>query len=134
MCAHAVRVAIAKIQGVRSAKVSLNEGVAVVTFDSVNSVSIARLRDVIRDNGFTPKAADVKASGRIVDSGGAIALALPGVTRAIPLVAHPGAPHTMRIADLAVGTTVVIEGVVPETAKNSRAGEVIQVQSFSIPR
>lgn len=130
-----MRVAIEKIEGVKSAQVSLNRGVALVTFEPDNAVSIARVRDAIRSNGFTPKAAELSVEGRIVDEGGELILALPGVHRGFRLVAHPETPEAApRIRELGLGKIIVIEGVVPETARKDQGSEVIQVRRFSLPR
>lgn len=129
-----MRVAIEKIDGVKSAEVSLNRGVAVVTFEPENLVTIARVRDAITSNGFTPKSAEVRAQGRIVDEAGEPLLVMPGVRRGVRLLAHADTPEAAAQIKQRVGDTVVIEGVVPETVRKDQGSEVIQVRRFSSPR
>lgn len=60
MCAHAVRVALERLDGVESVTVSLEEGVAVVRLTDENEVSVATVRQVVRDNGFSPKQTELE--------------------------------------------------------------------------
>lgn len=46
-----------------SAEVSLNDGEVVVALDEDNHVRLDRLRQVIRDQGFTPRGAEIRARG-----------------------------------------------------------------------
>ena len=112
----------------------MNRGLAAVTFESDNRVTVERVRNVIRDNGFTPKAAEVRLRGTLVSDSGALVVQQPGVGTTMRLAAHPDAPAMLeRIGNAGAGATVVIEGVVPETAKGSQGPDVLQVRSFSLP-
>jgi hypothetical protein len=58
-----------KVPGVTSVRVSLNEGLTSLELAPGNTVTLLRLRDVIRNNGFVTKEARVTVSGtvRLVD-------------------------------------------------------------------
>lgn len=58
-----MRVAVQRLDGVESVKVSLNDGVAEIRLAPDNSVTLARVREIIRSNGFSPKAAEVVVQG-----------------------------------------------------------------------
>ena len=52
-----------KIAGVQSVKVSLNDGLTILDLKPDNTVTLAKLRQVIKDNGFVPKEAQIVARG-----------------------------------------------------------------------
>jgi hypothetical protein len=63
-------VALRKIEGVETVTVSLNDGAADIRLKPGNSVDPEAVRKVVRDNGFTPKEADVTVTGQITRSDG----------------------------------------------------------------
>lgn len=65
-CAHAVSLAMQQIEGVRSVAVSLKQGLTVLELREGNSVTLAQLRTVIRNNGLVSKEATVVARGSLV--------------------------------------------------------------------
>ena len=109
MCAHAVRVAVEKLDGVDNAEVSLNDGRVRVRFAPGNTVTIAELRRTIRHHGFTPREAKLTLSARIEIQAGALVAIVPGsgVTYA---VTADGEVHR-RLSNSA-GGTVILEGEV----------------------
>jgi hypothetical protein len=52
-----------KIDGVETVRVSLNQGQTVLDLKPGNSVTLAMLRQVIKNNGFVSKEAQVAARG-----------------------------------------------------------------------
>jgi len=125
-----VSVAIKRIEGVQSVRVSLNDGWADVKLEQGNKVSIERLRGVVRDNGFTPKEARVKVKGRLVERAGRPALEVTGsgVVYALSATAGRGA------ADLGkdgFGKHVIAEGRVPESTKQDAAPATLEVDSLT---
>lgn len=109
-------VALQAIDGIESATVSLNEGVATITLAAANQVTVAQVREVVRDNGFSPKATEVRLLGRIADSAEGVTLTLPHSVQAYLLRDHDesaGAIERLRAAGL--DREVVVEGVVPES-------------------
>ena len=57
-----------KVPGVTSVKVSLNEGLTILDFARENTVTLAQLRQVIRNNGFVTNESRIIARGAIVTS------------------------------------------------------------------
>lgn len=68
-CAHGIEQGLKKLSGVTAVRVSLNEGKAVVSLAPDSRTTLAQIREVIRDNGFTPKDAEAKVAGRLVHEG-----------------------------------------------------------------
>ena len=64
-CAYGIEKGLKRLPGIESVKVSLNEGYAEVTATQGASVSLAQIREVIRDNGFTPKDVHVVLEGML---------------------------------------------------------------------
>jgi copper chaperone CopZ len=132
VCAHAVRVAIEKLEGVDTVIVSLNQGLATIRFKPNNRVTVEAVRAAIRDNGFTPRAAEVRLSGELTDYRGKPALALPG-TDAL-YVLSPGAADTRALAALPNvprGAWLSVVGEIPAPpGKGSREPLPLLVQSL----
>jgi copper chaperone CopZ len=63
-----------RIDGVASVDVSLNEGTVLLKLKPANRVTVDQIREVIRNNGFTPKATQVEAAGRLIERNGKPAL------------------------------------------------------------
>jgi copper chaperone CopZ len=122
-----VRVAVEKIQGVEEVSVSLNNGVAVVRLAPDNRVTVAQLRRVIREKGFTPRDAEVRVAGRLEARGNALVLVLPDV-----------AAYTLRTdqtfrAELQsyLGTEVAVEGRVPEDGEGNVTPMILEAKSVA---
>ncbi len=64
-CAHAVRVAIQKIEGVASVEVTLKRGHAEVQLKPGNRVRIEQLWEAVRKQGLTPKETEVVVRGTL---------------------------------------------------------------------
>ena len=67
-----------KVTGVVSVRVSLNEGLTVLDLKPGNDVTLAHLRQVIRNNGFVTKEAQVVAVGTVSTTGGAVVFEVSG--------------------------------------------------------
>lgn len=57
-CAYSVQKNLEKLEGVESAKVNLNTGVVDVKLVPGSGVTVAKIQQVIKDAGFTPKQAE----------------------------------------------------------------------------
>jgi hypothetical protein len=55
-----------KVDGVQNVRVSLNEGLTILDLKPANAVTLARLRQIIKNNGFVSKEATVIARGAVV--------------------------------------------------------------------
>ena len=58
-----MRVAMQKVDGVQSVRVSLNDGLTILDLNPGNAVTLARLRQIIKNNGFVSKDASLLARG-----------------------------------------------------------------------
>lgn len=67
-CAYGVEQGLKGLSGVEQVKVSLNDGYVEVHLANDSQTTLAEIREVIRKNGFTPKAADLHVSGTVVQS------------------------------------------------------------------
>jgi hypothetical protein len=54
-----------KVDGVQSVRVSLNDGLTILDFKPGNAVTLAKLRQIIKNNGFVSKEASVVARGAV---------------------------------------------------------------------
>ena len=114
-----MRVAVQKLEGVRSVTVSLNDGYADVVLVTQNTVTVERIREAIRRNGFTPREARVRVSGFVLRQGDQLALQVPGSEVAF-LLAGSG-EELERLARAASGSPVTLNGTVPESPRGSKA-------------
>ena len=111
-------VALEKIDGVDTVKVTLNDGKATLTLKPLNTVTLRQVRTVIEKNGFTPKAASIVAEADvIVGPGGQPQLRVSGTTEAFPVAT--GTTDAVRTAlTKQVGKRVVVQGIVPPLKDN----------------
>ena len=57
-----------KVSGVTSVTVSLNDGLTILDFAADNTVSLLKLRETIRNNGFVTNESRIVAKGRMVNA------------------------------------------------------------------
>ena len=87
ICAHGVRVAVQKVDGVESVELSLERAQADIRMSKDNRVSLDQFRKIVKANGFEPRQATVTAIGTVRDVDGKLAFAVSGVAR--PLLVSP---------------------------------------------
>jgi copper chaperone CopZ len=121
-----VSVAIKKVSGVEDVKVSLNEGSAVIKLRDGNKVDVEQIRDIIRKNGFTPKDAEVKVAGKVVERNGKPALAVNG-----PDVVYLLEGNVASLKEM-TGKQIVLAGQVPETADKNAPPKLV-VKEVTVP-
>ena len=73
-----MRVAVRKVDGVESVDVSLERASAVINLRPGNRVTMAQLRQIIKNNGFAAKEATVTVLGTLTERGGKPALSVTG--------------------------------------------------------
>lgn len=119
------------MDGVRDVNVSLKEGLATISFAPSNRVRIAQIWKAIRENGFTPRAAEIRAAGVLSARGDTLVLSVIGSEDSLVLEEAQGA--TMQLAQLRVlgtGSRVVIIGQLPEPADKDDPPHMLLVRSF----
>ena len=57
-----------KVDGVQTVRVSLNDGLTILDLKPGNTVTLAKIRHIIKNNGFVSKEAAVVARGTLSDS------------------------------------------------------------------
>lgn len=57
-----------KVPGVTSVTVSLNDGLTILDFAADNNVSLLKLRETIRNNGFVTNESRIVATGTMVNA------------------------------------------------------------------
>jgi copper chaperone CopZ len=126
-CAHATERGLQALDGVADVTVSLNEGKAVVTFASDSAVGLGEIQDIIRNNGFTPKDATIRAIGALSRQNNRLLLVTGPIQYA--LVSTNSDDTWAKLKSLPNGTRVDIRGHVPE---NSPEPMRIQVTAFDV--
>ena len=106
-----MRVAVEKVDGVTSAEVSLNDGEVVVALNEDNQVRLDRLRQIIRDQGFTPREADIRVRGVVERRDGRLLFRTPEGQVVLEVV---GEPDVIRRVEGRIGDPVVVEARVEE--------------------
>ncbi len=128
-----MRVAIEKIEGVTSASVSLNEGMTTIQFDASNSLRIEQIREVIRKNGFTPKEAEIRVAGVLIQRGDTLALSMPGAEEPLILQEFPGVSGPIgALRQRPPNETITVAGQVPASEGRERSSRVLLVRSFVV--
>ena len=78
-----------KVPGVTSVKVSLNDGLTILDFAPDNAVTLAQLRQIIRNNGFVTNESHIAARGAVASSNGAAFFEVRGSRERLLLTAPP---------------------------------------------
>lgn len=118
-------VAVKKVQGVESVKVSLNEGRAMIVLKPGNSVRLEQIRKAVEEQGFTPKDAKVKAVGDLTGTSGKLRFKVSGSNEVFPVVeSHPRQRNQ-------AAPNVLISGLIAAPPKGEQPGtiEIMEVNA-----
>ena len=125
-----MRVAISKVDGVEAVDVTLKRGVAHIRLREGNTITLAQLRRIIKDAGYSSRDAVVTAIGRLTTRGDGRGFAVAGTKEVFRLEADPAAPQALKAAG-SQETTAEVEGTVP--APGAAAGvETLRVRSVVV--
>lgn len=91
-----MRVAVLKLPGVESVDVSLERALAEIRLRAGNTVTLAQIREIVKNNGFTPKAASVTVVGNVTERGGKPALSVTGTGVVLLLAPDPKQPNAYK--------------------------------------
>ncbi|GIW72789.1 MAG: hypothetical protein KatS3mg102_2331 [Planctomycetota bacterium] len=138
MCAHAVRVAIERLEGVRSVQVHLETGQVRIELAPGNRVTLERVRQLVRESGFSPRQAAVELIGTLRERERGLALAVSGLELVVPLAAHPEAPEAfaalVRRHQAGRAEPIRLRALAPAAPPGEGAGaRPLQVLSWSAP-
>lgn len=107
-------VSLKSVAGVDSVDVSLAKGLAAVKMKPGNTATLKQLQTAITKNGFTMKQSRVTVVGTVIVDSGRVQLKVSGSNEMLDLIPDgQGTP----IANTLNGESVLVGGVVPETAK-----------------
>ena len=94
-----------KVPGVMSVRVSLNEGLTIIDLTPDNTVTLSHLREIIRNNGFVTKEAQVVAAGTLRATADQLTFDVGGSREALKVVAGRAIADDARAN---AGTAVVV--------------------------
>lgn len=107
-------VSLKSVSGVDSVDVSLVKGLAAVKMKPGNSTTLKQLQTAITKNGFTMKQSAVTVAGIVVVDSGRVQFKVSGSNEMLDLIPEgQGTPNANSLN----GKSVLVDGVVPETAK-----------------
>jgi hypothetical protein len=109
-----VSVSLKSVLGVDSVDVSLAKGLAAVRMKPGNTTTLKELQTAITKNGFTMKHSAVTVVGLVLVDSGRVQIKVSGSNEMLDLIPEGQATP---IANSLNGKPVLVEGVVPETAK-----------------
>jgi copper chaperone CopZ len=122
-CAYAVRVALMKFNGVESAEVSLNKGLAAVKLKSGNNLRPREFWEAIRKNGNTPKTTRVVVRGEVANG---TQFKVSGSNEVFTIKATPALLAQLRAS---AGKAVTVEGILTP-GKDPRAPVPLEVETM----
>ena len=117
-CAHGVQKNLTKLEGVRSATISLNDGYAQMDFTDDNSVTLEQIRETIRENGFTPKDATLILVGSLTRVAGRPAVTFDDQAFHLAAAAE-GSALLAELDGMTSGASVRVSGRVDESDRSS---------------
>lgn len=107
-------VSLKSVSGVDSVNVSLAKGLAAVKLQPGNTTTLKQLQAAITKNGFTMKQSEVTVVGIVIADSGRVQLKVSGSNELLDLIPEgQGTPGANSLN----GKTVLVDGIVPETAK-----------------
>ncbi|MGH9628848.1 MAG: heavy-metal-associated domain-containing protein [Bryobacteraceae bacterium] len=127
-CAHAVRGALKKMDGVESVEVSLNKGLAEMRLKAGNTVRLEEVWSVVRESGFTPKETNVTLKGEVITTGGNLKVKPSGLSEVYDLAPEPERAQAHEGLKKRPGETLILTGAATPTAKGETVS--IRVKSF----
>lgn len=118
-------VAIKKVEGVESVKVSLNEGRAWIRLKPGNSIRLEQIWKAVNEQGFTPREARIIAVGDLTSSNGKLIFKVSGINEVYEVVPTPHVDLKKQL-----GTNLLVAGLIAApTDRNRRA--TIQITEVS---
>jgi copper chaperone CopZ len=130
-----VSVALNKVEGIASVDVTLKRGVAHLVLKPGNTVTLAQLRKIIKDAGYTTGEAVITARGAVVVRGDRLELDVTGTATSLIVAADAADPQPFaRLRMSPVGSTLSVEvtGAVAAPAANHKGPDTLLLRSFTI--
>jgi hypothetical protein len=127
-----VRVALGKLDGVIAVDVTLKRGVAHINLKPGNALTVAQLRQTIKDAGYTSGAAVVAAVGRLSGGGRQKVLSVTGTPMSFVLAPATGTPGVAAaLAAVPDGSIVQVTGTLAAPAAKGSDSDSLQVREIT---
>lgn len=111
-CAYGLERGLKKLDGVEKVKVSLNEGKAYLNLAADNPLSLQKIHDEVKNNGFSARESEVSLKGTLAKNNNQLILK---VNQESFLISPESAPNALdKIKILKEGESVKVEGKVGE--------------------
>jgi copper chaperone CopZ len=132
ICAHGVRVAIQKVDGVESVELSLERAEADIRLRQDNRVSLDQFRKIVKSNGFEPRQATVTVVGTPREVSGKLAFEVSGLTTPLVVVSDRSDAAAFRQLKNALDSkTPAVFEITGSVEKKSDGVEQIAVASVN---
>jgi copper chaperone CopZ len=128
VCAHAVSVAVKKVNGVQAVTVSLKDGKASINFTPTSTGKYSDVRTFIEKNGFVVREAQVRLRGKLQQSPSGLQFIVRGSRETFQVL-----PNSSRMQALEqnLGRELVVEATVPAPEKNKDQHDLLVKQILS---
>jgi cation transport ATPase len=127
-CAHGLEVGLEEMEGVKNATVSLNDGYAAVELNRDNSVTLEQLQQIVKNNGFTPKTAEVEVFGTLARANDNQLMLTTETGQQYTLsAARDMQPAWERLKALPSGSEVELKAQVPEGQTDQLAVQAVEI-------
>ena len=129
-CAHGVKVAVQKVDGVESVELSLERAEADIRLKPENRVSLDHFRRIVKGNGFEPREAKINASGAVRNAGGKLTFEVPGTAAPLVISSNGSVPAVYKQLEssAAGGGAVEITGTVERLPDGRDSLKVVSVK------
>lgn len=125
-----MRVALTKVDGIEAVDVTLKRGVAHMRLREGNTVTLAQVRRIIKDAGYTSRDASVIAIGRVTSRSDGRSLIVSGTREVFRLEGDPAAPQALTAVP-SQDVTAEVQGTVPGPAAADGV-ETLRVRSVTV--
>ena len=128
-------VALNNVKGIASVDVTLKRGVARLVLKPGNTVTLAQLRKIIKDAGYTTAEAVITARGAVVLRGDRLELDVTGTAASLIVAADAADPQPfarLRMAPVGSMSSVEVTGAVAAPAANHKGPDTLRLRSFTI--
>ena len=120
-----------KIPGVKTVRVSLNDGLTVLDLDAGNTVTLGQLRTVLKNSGFVSREAQLEARGVVTATGQGLMFTVAGTGENFAIVADASNPAVYEIlkqrAQAGQMTSTQIKGL---TGPPGKAPPTLAIEAF----
>ena len=117
--------ALGRLDGVTSVDVTLKRGVAHIALKPGNTLTLAQLRQTVKDAGYPSGEAVATAVGRLSAAGRQKVLSVSGTTMTWVVEAEAGTPLAASLASTADGATIAVTGTIAAAPKGADPERIV---------